>query len=191
MGNRADAVSPVAELLDLSEKKQIIRVCFVCSGNTCRSPMAEVLLSHMAKERKVTLRTPDGRIKRYTGVLTDSAGLAVLPGSRLSEEAGRALLAYGIRDGEEKTFLGRAAKPLREEMFHISDVVVAMTSGHLFEMMLRFPAFADRMICMPDPVPDPFGQGEEVYRECLLRIRDNLETLFFTGNETDEHTSDL
>ena len=49
------------------------------------------------------------------------------------------------------------------------------------ELMMRFPRLARRIICMPEPVADPYGGSLAVYEECLAQITRGVKTLLFSG----------
>lgn len=136
----------------------MIRVLFVCTGDTCRSPVAEAVLRHRAAARGLA-------------VVADSAGLGVAGcGGPPAPHAVAALRRRGYPPPE------RRARGVRPEDFGTFDRVLAMTDGHRralvrlaprhrrhhIELLLRYaPA------CVVEDVPDPFGGGPEVYEAVL------------------------
>ena len=130
------------------------KILFVCTGNTCRSPMAELICKKLLRERGV--RT----------VRVSSAGLAAEPGGRISENAAKALAELGIRSARFRS------RPLTEKLLAESNLVVTMTSAHK-RALAEFPrVFAVGEFSGEGDVPDPYGGDLACYRatrDALLR----------------------
>lgn len=134
-------------------KKKII---FVCTGNTCRSPMAEAALRKELRRRKIT------------GYTVSSAGLRVEAGSALSPNSAQAL-------AEAKITVNKTFKPkqLTEKMIKGAYLVVCMTERHRFSLE-KYPNVTSFPLLCGREIPDPYGQDIDVYRVTLRRIRECL-----------------
>ncbi len=117
------------------------RVLFVCTGNTCRSPMAEALFNRSSPP----------------GWRAESAGLAA--GGNLSAPASAALRECGV------VLENRPARQLTEAMLAQFDAVVCMTESHR-QVLLRAGVPAEKLCVLSGGIPDPFGGDLEDYRAC-------------------------
>ena len=161
-----------------TEWESPIRVCFVCTGNTCRSPMAEAVANAMAKERLQAI--PESmRDCAAPPIEATSAGLFACEGEPIARHAVTALEEAGILPIDGRDYRTHTARSLDEALANACDLLVGMTGTHVMELMMRYPQLAGRIVCMPSPIPDPFGGDEDCYRACLLEIRKGVEQLLF------------
>jgi protein-tyrosine-phosphatase len=129
---------------------QLKRVLVVCTGNTCRSPMAAGWLNHKLAGK---------------GWVAESAGVAAWGGSSASPEAVEAMREVGVDLGAHES------RPLSRELVEGAQYVLAMTTGHLREIEMRFPEAMGKVRLLDSfgpegarEVPDPFGLPLEAYR---------------------------
>jgi protein-tyrosine phosphatase len=153
-------------------------ILFVCTGNTCRSPLGEALCKKMLAERlQCTVDELPGK-----GFLVQSAGLAAWPGGRAASEAVEMGRELGV-DLES-----HVSQPVTGELLFQADYLVAMTESHVQTLRARFSheAPVPQLLCSGGAdLPDPIGCDLPVYRECAKALEEHLESWvkkFLTGD---------
>ncbi|MCD8306844.1 MAG: hypothetical protein LUD51_01245 [Clostridia bacterium] len=134
------------------------RVVFICTGNTCRSPMAELILRQKLKEKKI----------RWWDV--SSCGLQAEPGTGMSLYSRFALTEIGIDPGDFKS------RQLTDAILKKSTVVFCMTDSQKRLLEGKAHVFSIKDVTGRE-VPDPYGQGMEEYRAArdeLMRACDTI-----------------
>ncbi len=143
-------------------------VLFVCSGNTCRSPMAEGFFK-AALAKKLGVHYMD-LAKR--GWIIHSAGTGAVDGAPATPEAQAELFARGL-DGD-----WHKSRALTIGMVQDADVVYAMTRRHRQAILDLLPECGDAVHLL-DPggrdIEDPIGGGPEAYRACARAIESAVE----------------
>ncbi len=135
------------------------RILFVCTGNTCRSAMAEIILRMRLKAQGIE------------GYISTSAGLRVNVGDVIHQNAVAALkrLGYGNRK--------HTAKRLTDKMLKNASVIVCMTAAHKAAIGAPKNAYTAAEITGKHDVPDPFGSGVDEYvaaAEYLTEVADGI-----------------
>ncbi len=146
--------------------REPFRILFVCTGNTCRSPMAEAVARKTLSDLG------------WDHVEVGSAGTAAIDGAPASDGARRAARKHGLDLGDHRS------RSLGAEALGWADLVLVMSPSHLFRvvemgggekatLLTSFASGDDSEGALADEVPDPFGGADEEYEATL----DALESL--------------
>lgn len=138
--------------------------CFVCTGNTCRSPMAEAVFNDRFKTDS-----------RYAV----SYGISAF-GEPISENAVAALEAAEIESTPDNDYKSHVSRQLDHGAVESAKMIIAMTQNHAMNIIYKFPEYASKVYTMPTDISDPYGQDIEAYKACLSQITDGLEKSFGT-----------
>jgi protein-tyrosine phosphatase len=146
------------------------QIVFVCSGNTCRSPMAEGLFKRRLADR---IGYPVDELPDRGFVVT-SAGLMAGSGDAATPESAEVLREFGVDLSTHRS------RPAGADLIARADDVIVMTRSHLMTVASRYPVLggALRLLCGPDgDLDDPIGGGPDVYKVCATTIRQHVDRL--------------
>ena len=158
-----------------------LRICFVCSGNTCRSPMAEAVANHIEALRLQQL-PPAIRPLIPPRWEAFSAGMYATEGEPIAPNAVRALEDAEILPAKFRDYHQHEAHCLTEEEAERYDLLIGMTRAHAMKLMIRYPHLTQKIIAMPQDISDPYGGTEKHYALCLEHIRNGVEQLLAGGD---------
>lgn len=153
------------ETMDVSTTS--FNILFVCTGNTCRSPMAAAVAEAELARRG------------WSHVQVASAGIAADDGSPAAREARRVAARRGL------SIESHRAQLLTPDLVDWADLILAMSGSHLDAIarlggggkMALLGDFVAPEGTIGDPVPDPYGHGEEVYEATFQELGRMIEGL--------------
>ena len=134
----------------------LMKILFVCTGNTCRSPMAEGIFRKMMQDRGMEER-----------VLCQSAGLSAVDGDPVSENAVAACREIGV------DISGHTARRITGEELPVWDLYFPMSKTHGY-ILAQAGVPAER-IYVPHYIEDPFGGDLDTYRRCRDKLCEELQ----------------
>lgn len=154
------------------------RILFVCTGNTCRSPMAAALLCDLSRPREICSLSDTASRPLY---VAESAGLHAPEGAPISENAALALQRAGVRPLPPADYTAHRARTVTAEMLERADEVVGLTAAHAMELFFRFPEQAQKIRTLHTDISDPYGGDLARYERCLAELKECLEATYFAG----------
>lgn len=135
-------------------------ILFVCTGNTCRSPMAEALFNMKA----------DGRF------VAKSAGVFAAPGSNASPQALEVLADQGIA-------FNHSSQKLESDLIEWADLILTMTGSHKQMLFMHNPEASEKVYTLKEytadggDISDPFGGSVDIYRETMDELDQLIDQL--------------
>ncbi len=138
-------------------------IAVVCTGNTCRSPLAEVLL----KKRLADKLGCEMAELEDQGVLVMSAGIAAMTGGRASAES------IHVAQERQLSLDDHVSQPVTDRLVRHADMIFTMTRGHRAALLAQWPEAAARTQLLSadgQDVADPIGGPLELYSRCADQI---------------------
>lgn len=155
----------------ISLRKEKFVITFVCSGNICRSPIAEGLL------KKMIAATP------YKDLITiQSAGTLSIPISHAHD------LAINIADENELELGRHLSQPITREIVADSDIIFCMAQNHFSYLTRHFPEYKNKLYLLKQwknskqvgipSIADPIGHNSTFFLQTFNEIRSELKRIF-------------
>ena len=138
-----------------------IKIVFVCTGNTCRSPMAEVMAAQIFGEYGLDVEVSSAGVSAFEGQPASKHAVSVM------KEGGLCLLSH-------------RANIVSSDMLEAAALVLTMTGGHRAVLLSDYPAVMGKVFTLAEyvghdeDVADPFGGSVDEYRACAAQIREFL-----------------
>lgn len=141
----------------------MVRVLFVCTGNTCRSPMAEAIL----------------KSKAVDGVEVKSAGVFAMNGSPASAHARAVLGENNIAEQHQSTML-------TETEVNWATYIFTMTEGHKASVISQYPDASEKTFTLKEfaesgamnkDIVDPYGGSLQLYRQTFSDIHTMIDKI--------------
>ncbi len=144
--------------------KKTFTILFVCTGNSCRSPLAEIIMKSALRE---------AGLKK---VFVSSAGTAAFDGGKASEGSVFAARQLGL------SLAGFTSRSLTPRRVRRADLILTMGPGQRDDITQRWPDVSDRTFVICDytsssrrRIADPVGHAADVYVECARDLDDEIK----------------
>ncbi len=130
------------------------KVLMICTGNTCRSPLAQVILKK---------QHPDWEV-RSAGVMAEVGRPAAAHSRELARQLGADLESH-------------RAQSVSAELVEWADLVLGVTEAHVQAVQRAFPESAAKVRSLGREISDPVGQSLAVYQRCAEQLQEALKAV--------------
>lgn len=161
-GNKASLTEPGLISANALREYSQLMILFVCTGNTCRSPMAQALMAKKIQDRFGHL-AKDGLVP----IVTRSAGVSAFGDDPASHGALQAITDYGL------SLASHHSTQINTELVEQADLILAMGTRHRHVIVSQWPSLASKVhLISPDggEISDPFGGPLEIYQKCAEQL---------------------
>ncbi|MGN0788607.1 MAG: hypothetical protein ACI4MY_01610 [Christensenellales bacterium] len=136
-----------------------MKIVFVCTGNTCRSPLAQAIAQKYVEDNGLDIDV-------------DSAGLSCSYGHEMAEHSQKIIESMGI-------FFTHTSQPVTQKMVEQTDYFVTMERWQKEALMSVAPnkTFCVADFCNEGDVDDPYGQSLQVYQDTADKIGRVMPTI--------------
>lgn len=135
-----------------------MHILFVCTGNTCRSPMAETACREWLKDPQVQAETAG------LDITCGSAGIFAETGTTTHRRALQAMRNAGA------PAVNRQAVTATPEMLAEADIIAVMTRSHMDTLLYYYPQLSKDKFRVLN-VPDPYGGDQDTYDQCYDKLK--------------------
>lgn len=157
-----------------------MNILFVCTGNTCRSPMAEGIFKALLKDNNID------------NINVSSAGISTFEGDSANEKAIYTLRNKGIDIKSHKS------RQITKEIIENSDLILTMTKSHKGMILNALPEYLNKIFTIKEyvyinnneeltgknlDIADPYGLDYNIYEKCAAEIEENLKEIIKILND--------
>lgn len=148
-----------------------MNILFVCTGNTCRSPMAEGLMNSLAKEKDLD-------------IIAKSGGIFALSGGRIADNSIEALKEIDIDISQNRSQI------INGKLIDEADIILTMSEDHKENLKLNFPNVNEKIFLLNEyafniekDVGDPYGGNLSEYKIARDEIYKAVEAIINNLNK--------